>query len=201
MSRTERVTTPSMFIPTGGSMTSLVSARPRVGLSPTSAAHRGRDPDRAGDVVGVGGGHDPRRDGRGRSARRATRRASRAPTGCGSARTAPARSCPSPPSAGVFVRPIGISPAERNRRRQCAVGARPIVEVAQRAHAHVVRLTGLTCLVVLEQERHAGEGAVEWSTSAASAPRSLELAMDHRVECRVQPFGCGRWRRRRARSA
>ena len=92
--------------------------------------------------------------------------------------------------SGVFVRPIGTSPVARNRRANALSVRGRKSRSRKRAHPHVVRLTGLTCLAVLEQERHAGEGTVERYVGRV-APRSLELSMDHRVECGIQPFRAG----------
>ena len=189
VSRTERDTTPSVFIPTGGSMTSLVSTRPRVGLSPTSphiAAGMRIEPEMS---LAWAAGHDARRDRRRRSARRATRRPSQVPRVVG--RSVEHRLGRSHQGHLGRVRAADRDqPGRAEPQRQRAVGARPEVEVAQRAHPHVVRLTGLTCLAVLEQERHAGEGAVERCVGRV-APRPLELSMDHRVECGIQPFRAG----------
>ena len=67
-------------------------------LETDETALRGRDPDRAGDVVGVGGRHEAGRHRGRRTARRTAWRAVRGPTGCGSGRRRRARSCPSAPA-------------------------------------------------------------------------------------------------------
>ena len=115
MSRTERETTPSVFIPTGGSMTSLVSARPRVGLSPTSphsAAGMRIEPEMslawaAGTMRAATAAADPPDEPPGDRPR--SHGLWVGPYSAGS--VVPIRAI-----SGVFVRPIGTSPVERNRR-------------------------------------------------------------------------------------
>ena len=115
MSRTERDTTPSVFIPTGGSMTSLVSARPRVGFSPTRphiAAGIRIDPEMslawaAGTIRAATAAADPPDEPPGDRSR--SHGLWVGPYSTGSV-------VPISAISGVFVRPIGSSPVERNRR-------------------------------------------------------------------------------------
>ena len=61
------------------------------------------------------------------------------------------------------------------------------VDVAKGAHAHRVRLAGLSAAVVLEQERHTAEGAIRQHPFGIEAG-SFILAVNHDVELWIQPF-------------
>ena len=89
-----------------------------------------------------------------------------------------------------------VCPAHRDEAEraepqgECAVDPRPPVRVAQHPHALVMRLAHLLSAEVLEEKRHAREGAVRDGTRRVSEC-ARELAMDHGVDLGIEPLDSG----------
>ncbi len=72
-------------------------------------------------------------------------------------------------------------------QRKPTVGSRPIAEAEQRRYTGVIRLTRFTTLVILEEERHAGERCIVFDPFRVGAS-PLELTMNDRIQQRVETF-------------
>ena len=99
----------------------------------------------------------------------------------------------------MLVRPIGISPAARNRSASGLSVVGGEAEVAQQPEPLAVRLARLAALVVLERERHPGERSHRRTRTGGNigtdplriGAGTVELRVDECVEDRVEPLGTG----------
>ena len=127
-----------------------------------------------------------------RPPRRPSRRSSRRSSGTG-----PTGSCVAPNASGLGGREdpelgrVGLAEEDEARLaeapRQVAVLLLDPAHLAQEAHALVHRVAGRVGGQVLEQERHAAEGAVG-QVAGRRLARLVEQRRDHRVELGVQPL-------------
>ena len=186
VSRTVRLTTPSVFMPVRASAATLAITRPRDGFRPTRP--------QCADGIRI----DPEMSLAWAAATsRAATAAAEPPDDPPGVRDVAHGLCVGPnasgshvptlANSGVLVRPSGINPAARKASASGASLEARIPGVAQCTHAHRVRLTGLAASIVLEQERHASERAVgQGAVGITAGP--LVLAVDHDVELWIELF-------------
>ena len=187
VSRTVRLTQCSTPSPLS-SRTGPRVIRPWRRLQADEPAARRRDPDRAAAVAGVGDRHHAGRDRGGRAAARPARRAGRVPR---VARRAPRDRLGRRHAAELrAVRATGddeARPRGTGRRGSCRRRATKSASL-KRDVAVAERLPGVARAQVLQQERHAAEGAVGQRRVGGRLAGVVEPADDHRVQHRVDPL-------------